>query len=128
MTSDPTRALAHNLRRLLALGADFNLPTSQAELSRRSGIAQTSISNWLDPARGIAPSLDKLQPIARVYGIEVWQLLVPDLPDQLLASDHLARLVANYARIERAGAREYIDKVADAEAHYLEPNGSRRGR
>lgn len=118
MTSDPTRALARNLSRLLEIGGDFGLPTSQAELSRRAGIAQTSISNWLDPDRGIAPSLDKLTPIARVYGIEVWQLLVPDLPDQLLASDHLARLVANYAHISRPEARQYIDKVADAEAHY----------
>lgn len=120
MTTDPTRVLAHNLRRLLAIGAAYGLPTSQAELSRRSGIAQTSISNWLDPDRGIAPSLDKLQPIARVYGIEVWQLLVPDLPDQLLASDHLARLVANYAKIERTTARDYLDKVAEAEAHYTQ--------
>jgi len=121
MTASPTRALANNLCRLLAIGSAFGLPTSQAELARRSGIAQTSISNWLDPDRGVAPSLDKLEPIARVYGVEVWQLLVPDLPDQLLASHHLARLVANYAHIDRPGAREYLDRVAEAEAHYTPP-------
>lgn len=119
MTANPTHALAHNLRRLLAIGAPYNLPTSQAELARRSGVAQTTISNWLDPDRGVSPSLDKLTPIAAVYGVEVWQLLVPDLPDQLLASHHLARLVANYAHIARPEAREYLDKVAEAEAHYM---------
>lgn len=54
-------------------------------------------------------------------GVEVWQLLVPDLPDQLLASHHLARLVANYAHIDRPAAREYLDRVAEAEAHYTPP-------
>lgn len=114
----PMAILAANLARLLVIGGQHGLPGSQAELARRSGVSQKSISNWLAPARGVAPQLDKLEPIARVYGLEVWQLLVPDLPDDMLLLDHLKKLVANYQQIKSERAREYIDRVAEAEATY----------
>ena len=114
----PMAILAANLTRLMALGGPYGLPSSQAELARRSGISQKTISNWLTPERGIAPQLDKLEPIARVYALEVWQLLVPDLPDDMVLLDHLKKLVANYRKITSPTAREYIDRVAEAEAAY----------
>lgn len=110
--------LAANLARLLALGAAYGLPSSQSELSRRSGVAQKTISNWLDPARGGAPLLDKLEMIADVYRLEVWQLLVPDLPDDVLLVGHLKKLVANYAQMTNPAARRYIERIAEAEAEY----------
>jgi transcriptional regulator with XRE-family HTH domain len=109
---------AANLARLLAMGGRYGLPTSQAELARRSGVSQKTLSNWLAPDRGVAPQLDKLEPIARVYGLEVWQLLVPDLPDDMVMAGPLQKLVANYRKISSPRAREYIDRVAEAEAHY----------
>lgn len=112
------RTVADNLRRLMRMGAAHGLPASQAELSRRAGVAQTSISNWLDDSRGVTPGIDKLEAIAAVYGLEPWQLLVPDLPDDMLLASHLKRLVANYGQIGNPAAREYIDRVAEAEAGY----------
>jgi transcriptional regulator with XRE-family HTH domain len=114
-----TRAiLAKNLTRLLAVGAAHGLPSTQAALSRRSGVSQKTISNWLDPSRGVAPVLDKLELVADVYRLEVWQLLVPDLPDDMLLIGHLKRLVANYGNIANPAARRYIEQIAEAEANY----------
>lgn len=110
--------IAANLSRLLAIGAPHGLPKSQSELARRSGVAQKTISNWLAPERGGAPQIDKLDRVARVYGLDVWQLLVPDLPDDMLLLGHLKKLVANYRKISSLRAREYIDRVAEAEAGY----------
>ena len=110
--------LAKNLARLLAIGAAHGLPSNQSALSRRSGVAQKTISNWLDPTRGVAPVLDKLELVADVYRLEVWQLLVPDLPDDMLLMGHLKRLVANYGHIKNPSARRYIDQIAEAEANY----------
>ncbi len=121
MSTTPRTAgeiLAKNLARLLAIGGTFGLPESQAELARRSGVAQKTISNWLDPTRGVTPVLDKLEMVATVYRLEVWQLLVPDLPDDMLLLGHLKRLVANYRQIRNPAARRYIEQIAEAEAHY----------
>ena len=110
--------LAKNLGRLLCIGGAYGLPTNQSELSRRSGVAQKTISNWLDPSRGIKPVLENLDAVAAVYGLEVWQLLVPDLPDDLLLQGHLKKLVADYGKIKNPAARLYIDRIAEAEAAY----------
>ena len=114
-----TRAiLAKNLTRLLAVGAAHGLPSNQSALSRRSGVSQKTISNWLDPTRGVAPVLDKLELVADVYRLEVWQLLVPDLPDDMLLIGHLKKLVANYGHITNPSARRYIEQIAEPEANY----------
>ena len=89
--------LAANLQRLLDIGGPRGLPDSQAELGRRAHVAQKTISNWLDPARGVAPQIDKLEAVAHVYGLEVWELLMPDIPDELLlGGGRLARPVEHY--------------------------------
>ena len=119
MNDRDMRAIAaDNIRRLLRVGAQLGLPGSQAELARRAGVAQTSISAWLDSERTVEPSIGKLNAIARVYGLEAWQLLAPGLTDDLLLASHLQKLVANYRRIKNPAAREYIDRVAEAEAGY----------
>jgi transcriptional regulator with XRE-family HTH domain len=113
-----SEVLAENLRRLLAAGPRHNLPGSQATLAKRAGVAQTTLSNWLDPSRGRAPQLDKLERVAAVYGLEVWQLLVPGLPDDLVLDRHLRRLVAAYRDIANADVRNRIWRIAEAEADY----------
>lgn len=119
------QALARNLKRLLDAGRQYDLPSSQAALARRSGVAQTTLSNWLDPERGRSPQLDKLERVAEVYKLEVWQLLVPELPDDLLVDRHLARLVRSYTSIDPA-TRERIDRIAEAEAQYARHQAARQ--
>lgn len=94
----PMAILAANLGRLLERGGAHRLPSSQAELARRSGVSQKAISNWLDRTRDISPQLDKLDMIAKVYRCAVWELLIPQAADCIL-DRHLFRLVSNYQKI-----------------------------
>lgn len=110
--------LADNLRRLMAQGVPAGLPTSQASLARKSGVAQKTISNWLAPERGISANIDKLDQVATVYGLELWQLFVPGLPAERDAAASLAGLVHHCLRIGSARARQYLYRVAEAEADY----------
>lgn len=109
--------LAGNLRRLLERGQPLNLPRSQAELARRSGVSQKAISNWLDLTRDISPQLDKLEMIAGVYRCAVWELLIPQAADDIL-NRHLFKLVSNYQKIKNPAARTYVERIAEAEADY----------
>lgn len=118
MNDNIHNVLADNLARLLAMGKRYGLPDSQASLARRAGIAQTTLSNWMDPTRGRSPQLDKLDVVAGVYGLEVWQLLIPGLPDDLVLDRHLRKLVSNYRTIADPQIRAHIDRIAEAEAQY----------
>ena len=118
--------VAENIRRLLRLGGSVGLPSSQAELARRSGVAQTSISNWLDDTRAVSPTIDKLEAVARVYGLEAWQLMMRGVTDDLALAGHLKKLVTVYPKIG-PHAREYIERVAEAEATFEDRAGRREG-
>lgn len=118
--------VAENIRRLLRLGGSVGLPSTQAELARRSGVAQTSISNWLDDSRAVSPTIDKLEAVARVYGLEAWQLMMREVTDDLALAGHLKKLVTVYPKIG-AHAREYIERVAEAEAAFEAQPGRREG-
>lgn len=125
MNNDIHSVLADNLSRLLSVGKRYGLPDSQASLAKRSGVAQTTLSNWLDPTRGRSPQIDKLDRVAAVYGLEVWQLLIPGLPDDLVLDRHLRRLVSNYRNITDSAVRDRIDRIAEAEAEYAQHKSAR---
>lgn len=59
---------------------------SQSELGRRSGVAQTVISLYLNPTRrkggSGAPNLRNLAALADALEIEVWELLCPMSPEE----------------------------------------------
>lgn len=117
-TSQLSQVLADNLRRLLANGAAHGLPTNQSELARRSGVSQKTISNWLDPSRGVEPVLGKLAQVAQVYKLDPWQLILQHLPDDWEAIRQLRLLVRNYQQIQNPEARRYLNRIAEAEAGY----------
>lgn len=119
-------ALADNLKELMRQGAARNQPASQAELARRSGVAQATLSNWLDPTRGVSPKLDMLPPVAKVYGLQVWQLLIPGMARDMGRAKKLKRLVDNYQHIQCPNARQYIERIAEAEANYSPSEHHRR--
>lgn len=119
MAKPPARkVIADNIRALLRIGEPFGLPTSQAELARRSGVAQTTLSSWLDDDRPISPGANNLEAVAEVFGLEAWQLFIPNVTDNFALAAHLKKLVANYQKIANPTAREYIDRVAEVEASY----------
>jgi len=79
-------ALAHNVQRLME-----QQQLSQAELGRKSGVAQRTISTLLDVANpeAINPRARTIEQLAAYFGVPAWQLLVPDLPMDMLRSKQL---------------------------------------
>lgn len=66
-----------NLRRLMEADRQLN---SQPRLAAASRVAQTSIGRILRGEQ--SPTLDVVHKLAAAFGLEAWQMLVPDLePD-----------------------------------------------
>lgn len=72
--------LATNLARLMRVSEDLR---TQMALAKRSGVAQTTISNYLRPSsyEG-APQLDKIESLAKAFGLEAWHLIHPTMGDR----------------------------------------------
>lgn len=68
--------LAKNLKTLMELSQDCK---SQNALARRSKVAQTTIGNYLNLTYPGYPSLEKIEMLARCFGLEAWNLLHPNL-------------------------------------------------
>lgn len=111
---ETARALAGNLTRLMKLN---NL--TQAELARRSGVGQSTISGLLDSNNLIEsnPSTETLEKLAEQFGMPVWQLLIPEMPADLVSSQRVTKLVENYRDAPEAG-RTHVDRVAEGEKRY----------
>lgn len=109
-------ALADNLKRLMKQEG-----WSQDDLKKKSGVSQTNISNILDPKRCHSPTFRSIEAIADVWNLEMWQLLIPDQPIEVLKANSLRNVVVSYTRMDKAG-RDYIDSVAEREsAHHINP-------
>lgn len=77
MTKKPSRTLqvlAENLERLMASSLEFG---TQPRLAAKAKIDQKTI--WRIVHRQNEPSIDKVEKIAGVFGLQAWQLLVPDM-------------------------------------------------
>lgn len=107
-------ALAENLYRLMS-----ERGMTQAELAKRAGVGQRTISTLLDASRpeAINPRLSTLVQIAGYFGIPYWQLMIPNLPIELLQSPALGRVLCAYRDASPEG-RDNMNRVADAEARY----------
>jgi transcriptional regulator with XRE-family HTH domain len=69
---DIRQRVADNLAKLMELSADCK---SANALAKRSKVAQTTISNYLDPSRYKGyPTLSNMEKLAHCFGVEVWRL------------------------------------------------------
>ena len=93
---------------------------TQMELAAKSGVSQRMISHVLSQSTGC--STETAEALAKPFGLTGWHLLVPGLPDELLRSPSLSRLVDTYVQADEKG-RSMIDMVAEREATYTK-NGS----
>lgn len=116
-------ALAHNVQRLMD---HFSL--SQAELGRRSGIAQRTISTLLDVENpsAINPRARTIEQLAEYFGIPAWQLQIPELPLELLLSKRLTKMVENYRDAPESG-RAQVERIAESEVRYAAAESVMKG-
>lgn len=68
--------LRQNLKLLMVTTKDG--PNSQSALRRKSGVAQATIGRILSE-RGENARIETIDRLARAYGLEGWQLLVPGM-------------------------------------------------
>ncbi len=52
------------------------VPLSQKEIATKAGVDQTTVGRTLNATN--APSVDKLDGLAKAFGVQAWQLLVPE--------------------------------------------------
>jgi transcriptional regulator with XRE-family HTH domain len=112
--------LAANLSLLMGLN-----DLSQGELAKRTGVSQRTISNILNPDvdPAYSPTLNNVEKVANAFKIQVWHLLLPNLPPELLASRTIEKVVENYTHVDETGRNE-INRVVDAEVRYHQMSAS----
>lgn len=85
--NDLKQLVADNITKLMSMSGDCK---SQLSLSKRSGIGQSTISNYLRPEEYEgSPQIDKLQKIANCFGLETWQLLHPTMGDKEITAKEI---------------------------------------
>ena len=106
----PRHTLARNLR-LLMDASGMKAP----EVARRSGVDPKTINNMVHGRYDPRP--EKADQVAEVFGIRGWQLLIPDLPVDMLANGTLESVIRNYVSASVEG-RDSIQRVAEMAAKY----------
>jgi transcriptional regulator with XRE-family HTH domain len=84
--------VAENVKALLRLRE-----WSQAELGRQAGLPTRTVNSVVNKEG--ACTVETAEKIANAFGLSGWHLLIPSLPDELLDSPTLSRLVEAYARV-----------------------------
>jgi transcriptional regulator with XRE-family HTH domain len=106
----PRHTLAKNLK-LLMSAAGLKAP----EIARRSGVDPKTVNNMIHGR--FDPRPEKAEQVAAVFGLSGWQLLIPDLPADMLKNGTLEQLIANYVSASPEG-RDSISRVAEIAAKY----------
>ncbi len=87
MNETARNVLAINLRKLMEQSPDL---CTQSAIAKKSGVAQTTIGYMLRSESLVkAPNLDNVEKIARVFGLEAWQLLHPSMGDREIKAKEL---------------------------------------
>jgi len=83
------------------------------DLAKHAGISPRH-ANYV-PKGGRSPGVEVLTKIANAFRVTVFQLVTPNLPDDVLFSPSVYRLLRNYADASTEG-RELIEMQAQREA------------
>jgi transcriptional regulator with XRE-family HTH domain len=105
-----TETLARNLNFLMD-----KYSYSEREVSKRSGVAPKTVNNMRN-ARTTS-TIENVDKVASVFGLSGWQMIVPDLPSDLVESRQLKSTLSNYMSADTEG-RQAIDRLAEREAAY----------
>lgn len=82
---------------------------NQSDVSRKSGVSQRHISDIL---RGLSdPTTDIIEKLAESFAVQPWQMLMPDITEELLTSTDLRLIVETY--ISKPAGRKLIDGAAE---------------
>lgn len=82
---------------------------NQSETSRRSGVSQRHISDVLSGQTDL--TTEKVEQLAASFSLQGWQLLMPDITEELLTTTDLQIIVDTY--ISKPAGRKLIDGAAE---------------
>lgn len=89
---------------------------SGPDLAKRAGVDIKTVNNMVNGRYDPRP--EKVAQVAAVFGISEWQLLIPDLPMDLLRIDgRLEKLIRDYGGANEKD-RENIARLAEMAARY----------
>jgi hypothetical protein len=88
-----------------------NPAVTKADIAKDLHISLRNLTNLRKGAH--AATLETVESIAHNFNMESWQLLLPDLPSQVLLSPKVARHVRAYLRA-KPEIQEKIEDLADA--------------
>ncbi|HET6631553.1 MAG TPA: helix-turn-helix transcriptional regulator [Rhodanobacteraceae bacterium] len=114
MHNDATLAIRDNVRRLMN-----DRGMSQRALAKAAGVSQSSVG-YLLRYRDINdrhPTTSTIEAIAGAFGVQTWQLLIPEMPLELLTSPRMAALLLNYKDAAPEG-RANLERIAESEKRY----------
>ncbi len=113
-------ALADNLSRLLK-----SKKMSQAVLSKKSGIAQRTISNMVRTTETGSVSLSSIEAVSEALNIDAWSLLIPDMKVEHLVerlagkiTDHLPDIDDQLSVLNLIRTAENEARICEAVAAY----------
>jgi transcriptional regulator with XRE-family HTH domain len=106
----PRVTLAKNLRMLIAASG-----MASPEVAKKAGVDAKTMNNMLNGRYDPRP--DKVEQVAAVFGLTAWQMLIPDLPEDMLHNGRLSQVVENYVSAGTEG-RDSIHRVAEMAARY----------
>lgn len=112
--NDDAKNLSRNLRRLMEF-----FDANQTEVAQKAGVSQKTISNMLNPGEEKSPQLNKIEVVAKSFGLQTWHLLLPNCPDELLFNHSIEKLVENYMLNDTKGRNATLS-VSEVRAQYLE--------
>lgn len=82
---------------------------SQDHLGKLAKIPQKTISNMESGKHN--PSLDDVTAIAEVFGLNLWHVIMPNLPRDLMESPTISKLVDGYVAADPSD-RKLLDMIA----------------
>lgn len=126
MQNEATLALRDNVRRLMD---SRDPPWKLVDLARHSGVSKSALSyllNYQDNSDR-HPTTETIGGIAAAFGLPVWQLMIPDLPTELLQSRRVTRLIENYRDAPEEG-RATVERIAESEVRYAVAESALTGK
>ena len=113
MDHDTLANLSKNIRLLMKYHGD-----SQEKLAIKSGVAQTTIGNMINPGRTKkGPTIENVATVAEAYDLEAWHLLIPGQPIEVLIDKSIENLVHNYNVVDEGG-RKNLERISEKEVAY----------
>ena len=113
-----------NVRETLAANLDMLMHLrkprwKQIELAKKAGVSQRTVGNMLagsNKGRSGA-TLDRIDAVANVFGLQSWHLLMPGLPDDIQQAKIMSHVISGYLLADDDG-RDLIVKIAERESRY----------